>query len=218
MEKSYWQSRWLKDKIGFHTPEMDPSFLEYWPNLFPKKNAKVLVPLCGKATEMKWLSDNGYKVLGVEFVSKACEDFFKTINVLANTSNSNGVNVFEFENIKLHNIDFFKLNPKIVGFADYVYDRAALIALPENKRQLYVETLKKVIKPGTHILLITLEYNQSEMSGPPFSVSFNEVKQLFGDGFKIDLLETREILGTMVKFRDRGITRLYKNVIHIRTI
>ena len=36
----------------------------------------VLVPLCGKTRDLLWLADQGCNVIGVEFCTKACTDFF----------------------------------------------------------------------------------------------------------------------------------------------
>ncbi len=216
MEKSYWQSRWVKDKTGFHTPEMDPSFLEYWPRYFTHKHANVLVPLCGKATEMKWLSDNHYNVTGIEFIQKACTDYFQTFDITPKITHKKGVDIYEHENIRVLNADFFKPNTDLKKFADYVYDRAALIALPEQMRGKYVQIIKRYLKETSQILLITLEYDQEEMKGPPFSVPIEEVKSLYGIDFKVDLIERRDILDSMVRFRERGLTSLVKNIMLLR--
>lgn len=38
---------------------------------------RVLVPLCGKSVDMVFLSQKGYRVLGVEGVRQAVEEFAK---------------------------------------------------------------------------------------------------------------------------------------------
>ncbi len=52
---------------------------------------------------------------------------------------------------------------------DIIYDRASLVALPAEMRVQYVERLKQLWSGGK-ILLVTLDYDQDEMAGPPFSV------------------------------------------------
>jgi thiopurine S-methyltransferase len=71
-----------------------------------------------------------------------------------------------------------------------VYDRAALIALPPELRRDYALHLKKILRTGTDILLICLEYDQSLMSGPPFRVDGAEIRDLFGSWCTLKTLET----------------------------
>ena len=52
-----------------------------------------------------------------------------------------------------------------------MYDRASLIALPPEMRERYARHLAGILPPATQILLITLDYPQPEMPGPPFAVS-----------------------------------------------
>jgi thiopurine S-methyltransferase len=68
-----------------------------------------------------------------------------------------------------------------------IYDRAALIALPKEMRSKYVDHLQKVLSPAVNILLVTLEFDQE--TGPPFSVSADEVEALFGERFEIKCLD-----------------------------
>lgn len=60
-----------------------------------------------------------------------------------------------------------------------IYDRAALIALPEEMRVEYVQRIRGLLNPGGRILLVSLDYPQQEMAGPPFSVTQEEIEHLF---------------------------------------
>ena len=66
--------------------------------------------------------------------------------------------------------DMFELPREAVAGVAGVYDRAALIALPRPLREQYAEKLKALLPAQAPMLLITLEYEQPQMSGPPFSV------------------------------------------------
>ena len=50
-----------------------------------------------------------------------------------------------------------------------------------------------LLPAGTKVLLITVEYDQSEMSGPPFAVHPPEVEGLFAGTFEVEPLETSDI-------------------------
>ena len=58
-----------------------------------------------------------------------------------------------------------------------MFDRAALIAMPRVMQQLYAEKLTQLTPPGCKILLITIEYDPSEMGGPPFPVPADQVRR-----------------------------------------
>jgi thiopurine S-methyltransferase len=62
------------------------------------------------------------------------------------------------------------------------------------------------------MLLITLDYHQSEMKGPPFSVTAAEVETLFAAEWALEDLETRDILVDEPRFRERGLSRLAEQV------
>jgi thiopurine S-methyltransferase len=53
-----------------------------------------------------------------------------------------------------------------------------------------------------------MDYNQTEMEGPPFSVSNDEVSQLYADACSVEQLCRTEILDSQPRFQERGLTRL----------
>ncbi len=95
-----------------------------------------------------------------------------------------------------------------------LYDRAALIALPVPMRERYAAHLQKILPNGTG-LLITLDYNQDEMPGPPFSVGDDEVRRLLGGAWQLEVLQEEDMLGESWKFLQAGVTRLDERVYRI---
>jgi len=89
-----------------------------------------------------------------------------------------------------------------------VYDRASLIALPPEMRESYARHLVSILPPATQILLVTVEYPQAEMQGPPFSVTSKEVAALYRDYAEVRLLTQRDVLDKNPRFRERGLSRL----------
>ena len=72
--------------------------------------------------------------------------------------------------------DFFKLNVQYLTSEhpisiNWIYDRAALIALPIEMQQAYVDHLVSFIGQGTKLLLILAEFPNQKMSGPPFPIT-----------------------------------------------
>lgn len=189
MESSFWIQAWKEGRTNFHKDKYNEKLLTYFPLLNPRKGQKVLVPLCGKSKDLLWLSNLELQVHGVELHEQALKDFFSENNLPDPIKKQDKIYTnYTHENLRLSCGDFFKL-PVNEGY-DLVYDRAALVALPAPMRKNYAEVIKRSLRPGGKYLLIAFEYNQSEMDGPPFSVSEKEVHELYDESFKITLLES----------------------------
>jgi thiopurine S-methyltransferase len=106
--------------------------------------------------------------------------------------------------------DVFALSAPDLANIQYIYDRAALIALPPSMRQAYAGLLTRLL-PQASQLLITLEYPQEQMSGPPFSVLPDELTHLYPER-EIRLLERHDILAHEPRFAARGVTSLHETV------
>jgi thiopurine S-methyltransferase len=71
--------------------------------------------------------------------------------------------------------------------------------------------------PGAAMLLLTLEYPQKEMEGPPFSVAEAEVRELFDGLADVDLLESvTDAFQDFPQFGERGLRRLAEKAYRLR--
>jgi hypothetical protein len=68
---------------------------------------------------------------------------------------------------------------------------------------------------GLPLLLVTLEYDQSMLPGPPFSVDEDEVQRLYAPGHTVELLHTRDALAEESRWRERGLTWLLEKVYYL---
>ncbi|MCQ4306568.1 thiopurine S-methyltransferase [Pseudomonas stutzeri] len=211
MDEGFWQRRWARNEIGFHLNEVNPYLRRHWPGLQLAEGARVLVPLCGKSLDMPWLAAQGFAVLGVELSERAIEDFFAEQGLTAELSTRGDFKLYCAGALEILCGDFFALTRGDVAGCEGLYDRAALIALPADMRQRYVEHLTSILAPSCQGLLITLDYEQEQMSGPPFAVSDAEVRQSLGSHWDIDLLERANVLDGNWKFLQRGLSRLEEN-------
>lgn len=75
--------------------------------------------------------------------------------------------MFSAGTIRIFAGNIFDLTPDLLGLMDGIYDRAALIALPEDLRRAYAAHLLSLTGPVPE-LLVTLDYDQSCLKGPPF--------------------------------------------------
>jgi thiopurine S-methyltransferase len=213
MEVSYWQSRWIKNKIGFHSPVVNPylvRFQEIIKNEKPK--GTVLVPLCGKTPDMVWLREQGFYVIGVEVIDVACRAFFEENGLAYQTSKEFHFEKFSSQGIEIWCGSIFDLPDKIWNQIDWVYDRASIGALPELMRKKYMRLLNQKVPLESVMMMHCFEYDQSNMDGPPFSVSKSEIEQGFNSNWDIQSLFDEEVLSNYQRFKTRGISQLFEQV------
>jgi thiopurine S-methyltransferase len=208
MDQNFWHSRWQANEIGFHQAEVNPQLQRYWREIQALAGGRVFVPLCGKSHDMLWLAAQGHRVLGVEISPIAVRDFFKENDLAAVTRPGADFQEHHSDEITLLQGDFFALSPGQLKEVAAVYDRASLIALPPSLRRRYVEQMASILPSGMPILLLTLDYPQAEMDGPPFSVPDAEVRSLFAGGFHIESLGAQDVLARYPQFQARGLSRL----------
>ena len=212
MEPKFWQERWARNQIGFHLPEVNPYLQRHWAQLALAQGAQVLVPLCGKSLDLMWLASHGLRVLGVELSEQAVKAFFSEQNLVPRITRRGVFSVYQADLIEVWCGDFFALDAEAVADCAALYDRAALIALPPLMRAQYAEHLHQLLRPGCQGLLITVDYDQTQKAGPPFAVTDDEVKVLFGSQWTLGLLEEQDILGESWKFVQDGVTQLDERV------
>ncbi|NWD82122.1 thiopurine S-methyltransferase [Pseudomonas reactans] len=212
MEPTFWQERWARNQIGFHLPEVNPYLQRHWPQLALAEGSKVLVPLCGKSLDLMWLASHGLRVMGVELSEQAVEAFFSEQNLVPRTTRRNAFTVYQADLIEVWCGDFFALDAEALIGCAALYDRAALIALPPLMRAQYAEQLSRLLPSGCQGLLITLDYDQTQKAGPPFAVTDEEVKVLFGSDWTLKALQEQDVLQESWKFVQEGVTQLDERV------
>lgn len=216
MKKEYWLDRWERKDIGFHQNKTNPYLREYWQGLKFAQHSEVFVPLCGKSLDMLWLHEQGHAVLGIELSSLAAQAFFIENGLVPQCVASDKFIYWEADDIRILCGDFFDLCQHDMERISAVYDRASLIALPPEMREHYVHHLLNILPPATQILLITLDYPHSEMSGPPFPISMDEVAALYQSHAGIKLLAQYDVLAQNPRFQERGLSRLQENIFLLR--
>ena len=212
MQHDFWHERWQQNQIGFHNQETNPNLQKYWPELNLKSGSRVLVPLCGKSLDMLWLQSQGFEVLGVELSPLAVDAFFTENQLPAKQRQQGAFIVNECHGLTVLCGDFFALTVGDLHGVDAVFDRAALVALPAEMRGAYVLKLQQMLAAGSQSLLVAFDYDQQEMSGPPFSVPFAEIQSLYGHYCDITLLSSQDILDSEPHFRDKGLSRMQEQV------
>nr|HMQ21809.1 methyltransferase domain-containing protein [Planctomycetota bacterium] len=180
-----------------HQANCSPSLRQHW----RARGRSVLVPLCGKSIDMIWLAEHGHAVVGCEIAERAIRSFFEESGLEYEERGESFV-ATELP-ITIHCGDFFTFE---TAKCDALYDRAALAALPEERRADYVAQVDRLLVPDAERFVITLEYDQSKVAGPPFSVSPDELRRHW-PGLREH--ERRDALAEAPqKFRNAGLESL----------
>lgn len=212
MDGNYWQQKWQSNDIGFNQSKPNPLMVKYFESLHLKQGSRVFVPLCGKSIDMLWLVEQGYRVIGVELSTLACTAFFEEHHIPVTVTQSQYFTYYQSDSITLLAGDFFNLSPIILGDVDAVFDRAALVALPQSLRLRYKDFLTQLLPLKTSIFLIAFTYDKCVMQGPPFSVDQNEVTALYSTDFNIQLLFDEPIKKIKPHLQAKGLTSASEQV------
>ncbi len=207
MEHAFWHDRWDTGRTGFHQATPHPWLDAHWAAVGIDPEAQVFVPLCGKSVDMVWLRERGHRIVGVELSERAVADFFVEQGIDATRRNEGPFTVLSGGGYELWAGDFFAFPEAAVATVGAVYDRASLIALPPPMRADYGALLTAMTPAAAPMVVITIDYPQSEMNGPPFSVPHAELAELYGAAFTLDLIERKDIF-TTDKLAERGLSRL----------
>lgn len=194
MDANFWHQKWEKRDIAFHQPEANPLLLQYFKQLSLAEGSRVFVPLCGKTRDIAWLLSRGCRAAGAELSEKAIGELFAELEVKPEITSSGSLKHYHAQNIDVFAGNIFDLSQEQLGPVDAVYDRAALVALPEEMRGRYTAHLMKLTAKAPQ-LLICYEYDQSLIEGPPFSITPEEVKRHYQDHFNLKALAAVNVAG-----------------------
>jgi thiopurine S-methyltransferase len=213
MNNEFWINRWAENQIGFHRKGVNPLLDRFWPGVAEARSGTVLVPLCGKSEDLLWLADREHEVIGIELSLTAAEAFAAEQKIVLAETHEPPFTVLRGERIAFYVGDFFDFSAPAGARADYFYDRAALIALPPELRPAYSRHLQSLIADNARGLLITVEYDASQMHGPPFTVPEAEVRRLFV-GFDCKKVLEYDCLDEEPRFKARGLTWM-KEIVYV---
>lgn len=212
MDINFWLGKWEQNDIAFHESEVNPLLVKYFGELSLAKGSRVFVPLCGKTLDIHWLLSNGYRVAGAELSKLAVEQLFASLGVTPDIAKNGELEHYRANNIDIFSGNMFSLTSEMLAPVDAIYDRAAFVALNEETRSQYAIHLTAITNKAPQ-LLICLEYDQSLMEGPPFSISNEEVNQKYGHIYELTFLASAALAGGL-----KGRVPTTENVWRLRTL
>lgn len=194
MEASFWHQKWERGDIAFHESEANLFLVEHFEKLNPAKGSRVFLPLCGKTRDIAWLLAHDYRVVGAELSELAVNELFKELGLEPEISKVEKLARYSAKDIDLLVGDIFDVSAEFLGPVNAIYDRAALVALPTGVREQYTSHLMNITDTAPQ-LLITYEYDQRLIDGPPFSVNADEVKRHYGVAYQLKSVESKNVAG-----------------------
>lgn len=213
-----WSAFWEQDRLDFHQGQVNTYLEQYLPEFQLKPGDQVFMPLCGKAFDILWLTEQGFQVVGVELSQIAVEAFFSESGVAYEIDSGDRFNCYRSPNITLYQGDFMHLQAEQLTDCKLVYDRAAIVAIEAFNRPSYSEHMLQIIPAATPMLVVTLEYDQAIMSGPPFSVPLDEIRQLYQQHYHSEILHRSEQIDERPRWRNNGLESLLESAIRLQPI
>lgn len=194
MEKKFWHDRWRENDIAFHLDQPNPKLVDNFKKLSIKENSCIFVPLCGKTLDISWLLSNGYKVAGIELSETAIIELFKTLAIEPIIKSAQNLKHYSANNIDIFVGDFFDLSKDKIPHIHAIYDRGAYVALPESLRTNYCKHIVKLTNKAPQ-LLVTYEYDQTLMKGPPFSINHQNLMNNYAEVYEIANISSENVEG-----------------------
>jgi thiopurine S-methyltransferase len=187
MKHEFWHDKWQSNNIGFHLSSPNPLLIKHIQSLNLQPQSRIFIPLCGKSLDIHWLLQQEFHVTGIDLSPIAIEELISELKLEFTVSQVGDLIHYHHQNIDLYVGDFFELSLSHISKIDATYDRAALVALPEHMREAYAQHLVQLTQNAPQVL-ISFEYDQDLLAGPPFSVPEQEIKKYYAGRYEIKQL------------------------------
>lgn len=165
----YWDERWENANTPWDIGNASSPLIEYL-SQYENKEAKILIPGCGRAHEAEYLMQQGFQhVTLIDIAPRACELLEEK---------------FQNQNIQILCQDFFQLE----GTFDLILEQTFFCALPPALRQAYADKMASLLSKGG--LLVGVLFDRAfTHEGPPFGGNKTEYLNYFQDQFNIEIME-----------------------------
>ncbi|XP_062506767.1 probable thiopurine S-methyltransferase [Corticium candelabrum] len=219
-----WEWLWKNGGTPWAKDAVNPWLVQYIDELTSKREGvRILLPLCGDTFDMKWLVDRGHRVVGVEASETAILKFFSTHEIEYKVEPVEGIenaSVYKAcdDRLQIFQCDFFAVTKETIGMFDSIWDFGALVAIPPERRQEYVDIIKALLSSKGRIILETIYHREkNKFDGPPFTVEDEKVAELYAPYFDFKFLTQRTNHEIMRKFTEIGFTQ-FLNVVFLMWI
>lgn len=174
----FWHQRWQDNNIGFHQVDANEMLQQHLADLSLSEGDTVLVPFCGASVDMLYLLKQGYRVKGTELSDIACQKFFQDNDLAYELEEIDDFKIYRGRSVTLYCGDHYALPAAWFSDVNAIYDRGALNAVSPGQRSAYIEKSYQLCVPFK-LLLNALTHDESQKSGPPFSLPVCVPRELY---------------------------------------
>ncbi len=164
-----WESAYQRRETPWEKGRPHPALVDFLAENGPL-TGEVFVPGCGSGHDVRALSASGNQVVGIDLAPFAI-------------AKANSFPKVAQEEYRL--ADLFALPAEYAHRFDWVFEHTCFCAIDPARRQDYVETIVRLLKPGGRLLAIFFLNPDHDEEGPPHGVTRKELTKFFGERFAL---------------------------------
>jgi len=175
LDAAYWQERYATGRTGWDTGSITPPLRDYFTQLGPPDNRRILIPGAGRAYEAEYLHDQGYENI---FVADVAPEALQALQ--------QRVPGFPADHLLLE--DFFRL-PSQPPY-DLIVEQTFFCALDPQLRPAYAQKCAMLLRPGGTLMGLLFDTDFAPSPEPPFGGTREEYRAYFAPYFDFTHFET----------------------------
>lgn len=162
-----WEARYLANDMPWEKGAPSPGLVDFLAGHPDLQRGTVAVPGCGTGHDVRAWAEAGFTAFGFDIAPSAIR--------LANEKTPPGISAS-------YAIGDFLTDPPPRPF-DWLFEHTLFCAIPPARRDDYVRSSERWIKPGAHFLAV--HYLIPDEDGPPFGTTRVEIIERFSAGFEL---------------------------------
>jgi SAM-dependent methyltransferase len=171
LSSQYWNQLYKSGQTVWDIGYVSTPLKVYFDQL-TEKSIRILIPGAGNAYEAEYLYEKGFRETYVlDYATESMKSFQNRCP--------------DFPKDQLLDEDFFEYQGKY----DLIVEQTFFSSIPLEMRQAYVDKMHELLKPGGKVVGLLFGHH-FDFHEPPFGGTENEYKDLFGQLFQINIMNT----------------------------
>ena len=171
----FWETAYQQGRTGWDLGGPAPAVAHFLKSAQRPAAGRTAVLGCGRGHDARAFASEGFSVVGFDFAPSAIAE-------------SQAATAAAGLSVEFVQADIFALPSKYDGTFDYVVEHTCFCAIDPTRRREYVDIVWRLLRPEGE--LIGVFFAHGRPGGPPFTTDAKEVREMFGERFTIESLET----------------------------